>query len=196
DELPRHIEQMRNGRFDPVHHRDRTAALLEDGQVYGRLAIHTHDARLNLGGIGGATYIGDEDRGAVHRLQRQLIDLLDVVELAVGIDVVIEAADANIAGRQDQVRAVDRANDVHDAHVVGLQLHGVHVDHDLPVAAAEGLRHRCTGHTRDLIANVVLPEIAQPRLPEPLALQGDQAHRQTCGVELQHDGRQCSFREL
>ncbi len=123
------------------------------------------------------------------------VDVRDVAELAVGEDGVVERPDLHVAGRQDQVRVVDGPHDVHRAHLVRLQLRRIDVHHDLAVLAAEGRRHRRARHAGELVADGELPEVAQLRLVEPLALQRDQAHRQARRVELLHDRRQRARRQ-
>ena len=73
---------------------------------------------------------------------------------------------------------------------MGFELEGIGIDHDLPVAAAEGLRHGGAGHARDLVADVELGEVAELRFVEALAFEGDQADGKARGVELQNDGGQ------
>ena len=89
-------------------------------------------------------------------------------QLAVGVEVVVDRADLHVAGGQDQVAVVHRADHIHHAELVRLQLQRIDVDHDLPIASAERLRHRCAGHVRDLVAHVVLAEIAQLRFVQSL----------------------------
>ena len=59
-----------------------------------------------------------------------------------------------------------------------LEFERVHIDHDLPVAPAEGLRHGGAGDVGHLVAHGVLAEIPQLRLVHVLALEGDEAHGQ------------------
>ena len=78
---------------------------------------------------------------------------------------------------KNQVGVVHRADHVHQAELVRLQLDGIDVDHDLAVLAAEGLRHRRAGHIGDLVAHRELRQVAQLRFVQSLALQRDQADR-------------------
>ena len=119
-----------------------------------------------------------------------MIDVVDVVELAVGVKVVIERPDLHVARGQNQVRIVHRPHDIHDAELMRLEFQRIDIDHDLPIAPAERLRHRGARHIRHLVADRVLAQIAQLRLVHPLAFQRDQADRQARGVELQNDRRQ------
>ena len=54
-----------------------------------------------------------------------------------------------------------------------LELERVHIDHDLPVAAAKRLRHGRTGHIGDLIAHVILARVAQLGFVQTFAFQRD-----------------------
>src|SRR5689334_16503600 len=101
----------------------------------------------------------------------------------------------------DVVRAVNEANlidgpdHVNDTKLVRFQFERINIDHDLPVASAEGLRHRCAGDIGDLIAHGILPQIAQASFVQALAFQSDEADRQTRGIELEHDGWQGAGRQ-
>src|SRR5581483_6509797 len=116
-------------------------------------------------------------------------------KLAVGVDVVIELAELHITGGQDQVRVIDRANQVHQAQLVRLELVRVGVHHDLAVAAAEGLRHAGARYAGHLVAYLELRQIAQGSLVESLALKGDQTDWQTRSIKLQNHRRQGSRRQ-
>ena len=65
---------------------------------------------------------------------------------------------------------VDGAHHVHQAQLVASQFDRVDVHLDLPVLAAEGLRHGRAGHVRDLVANVELPEVVQLGFVQSLVL--------------------------
>ncbi len=170
--------------------------MLQNGEINRRLPIHTHDIALYLRGIRRLADVGHEHRGIPDRLQREPIDVRQRLDLAIGIQVVIVRPDLHIPCRQDQVRLVDGAHDVHDAQLVCLELQRVDIHHDLPILAAEGLRYRRARHIGDLIADVVLTQVAQLRLLEPLPLQSHQAYRQTGGVEFQHHRRQRARRQF
>ena len=145
-------------------------------------------------GVLGCADIGDAHRGFADHLDRQVVDLLEGVQLAVGVDVVVERADLDVSRGEDQVRCVDGAHDVHGAQLAGLQLVRIGVHHYLAVAATEGLGHAGAGDPGDLIAHLELCQVAQFRLVEPFALEGHQADRQARGVELEHHRRQGSRR--
>jgi len=52
------------------------------------------------------------------------------------------------------------AHYVHEAQLVGFQLIGIGVDHDLAVLSTKRLRHAGAGNTGDLIPHLELGEIA------------------------------------
>ncbi len=117
-------------------------------------------------------------------------------QLAVGVKVVVDRTNLHVTRRQNQIAVIHGPDDIHDTEFVRLQLQWIDIDHDLPVTAAEGLRHRSTGHIRDLVAHVVLTEIAKLSLVQPLSLEGDQAHGQAGSVKLQNHRWQSAGREL
>ena len=144
---------------------------------------------MNGGPINRVTDIGYHQFGVAFGLERQSVDFLRGGKLAVGVDVVVFRPDAHIAGRQNRIGIVDGAHHIHQAQLMRLQLYGIDIDLNLPVLAAEGLRYRRSGHIRNLIPNRELSKIVQFRLIQTLALQRDQADRQTGRVELKHDWR-------
>ena len=192
DEFFRDVEQMLHRVLDAVHDRDGVGvpALFEHRQVDRRLAIHAHHVGLDLLRVLGIADVGDADRRLPDGLHRQVVDLLDGAQLAVGVDVVVQHADLHIAGRQNQVGIVHGADHVHQAQLVRFQFVGVRVDHDLAVPAAERLRHAGAGHAGNLVAHLELSQIAQRGFVQALALERHQAHREAGSIELQHDRRQ------
>ena len=93
-----------------------------------------------------------------------------VGKLAVGVDVEVFGADANVAGGQNQVGAVHRLDHVVQAQVARLQLERIDVDLNLPIGAAVRLRHRRALHIRNLVAHLKLRHILQLGFVQSLAL--------------------------
>src|SRR5262249_37711949 len=121
-QLLRHVEKAGHGGLDAVHHGYGVgiAALFEHGQVHGALAVHPYDVDLNLLGVLGIPHVGHGHRGPAHGFQRQAVDVVNVPELAVGINVIGNGPDADVASRKNQVRVIHRAHDVHGAQLVRL----------------------------------------------------------------------------
>ena len=192
-----YIDQLRQRVPDSVDHRNRVAVstLLQNRQIHRPLPIHAHNVRLNLLRILRMPDIADQHRCLPHRLDRHLINLVRVRNLAIGVQVVIDRPDLHVARGQNEVALVHRAHHIHHRQLVRIQLQRIDIHHNLPVPPAKRLRHRCSLHARNLVAHRVLPEITQLRLIEPLPFQRDQAHRQTRRIELEHHGRQSSRRQ-
>ena len=115
--------------------------------------------------------------------------------MAIGVDVVVFRTYSHIACGQDGVGIIDRANHVHQAKLMRLQLYRINIDLNLPVFTAKRLRYGCSWHVSNLVANRKLPQVVQLRLIHSFALQGNQADRQTGSVELEHDWRQRTRRQ-
>ena len=128
-------------------------------------------------------------------LDRNAIQLIDLVDQAVGVNVVVVRADLDVAGRQDQVVLVDRVNHVHHAQLARKQLVRIDVNHHLAVFSAERRRNLGSFHNGDLVANRELSDIVQLRLAEALALQRDQTDRKAGGIEFEHHRRESAGRQ-
>ena len=111
---------------------------------------------------------GEVDRRSANGLQGHVIDLLCGGDLAVGVQVVVDGPDLDIARRQNQIAFVDGTNHVHDRQFMGIQFQWIDVDHDLAVTSAKGLRYGSTLNAGNLVAYVVLPQISQLGFVHPL----------------------------
>src|SRR4051812_46976056 len=69
---------------------------------------------------------------------------------------------------------------------MSFKLEGIDINHDLAVTPAERLRHGSAGHARDLVADGVLTKVAQLSFIHTFTLQGDEADRETGGIEFQN----------
>ena len=125
----------------------------------------------------GVADVSDSHRGLPHDFDRNLVDLRDGLQLAVGINAVIERSDLHITGGQDEVCQVQRPDYVHQAQLVGLQFVGIGIHHDLAVSAAERRRDARARYAGDLVSNLKLRQVAQLCLIQTLALARYQAHR-------------------
>ena len=77
-----------------------------------------------------------------------------------------------------------------------LEFERIHINHDLTVAATERLRHGGAGDVGDLVAHVILAEVAQLGFVQTFAFQSDQTDGQARRVELQNHRRQRAGRQL
>src|SRR6185437_878275 len=113
--------------------------------------------RLDLARILSLSHITHRYCAGANGFQRQFVYIRDILQLAVGIDVVVVWANLCISRRQNQVRTVYGAHDIHGTEVVSLQLKRVDIDHDLAVFASEGRRHRGSRYSRQLVTHRKLP---------------------------------------
>ena len=79
--------------------------------------------------------------------------------MAVGVNIKVLRADANVTCRQNQIRVVHTADNVHDAHVVRFKFQWIDVYLNLPIRAAERLRNRRSLYIGNLIANRELRQV-------------------------------------
>ena len=164
-------------------------------EIDGTLAINAHNVELPRVGVFRFADIGHANRRLAHYLQRRLIHVVQF-ELAVGVNVVVVMSDFDVSRGQHDIGLIDGPHHIHRAQLAGFQLVGVNVEHDLPPSSAKRLRNGSARHAGELVANEVLREILQSGFTQPVAFQRDQADRQTGGIELQHDRRQCSRRQI
>ena len=90
-QLAGEIEEMSGEIADVVHHLNGIgiAALLHDRNVGGFLAVDADDVVLQLAGVLGLADVADRNPLCAHRLQRQVVQVLDVLDQAVGVDVIV-----------------------------------------------------------------------------------------------------------
>src|SRR4029077_6548111 len=117
DELLGNVNEVLESVLDAIHDGDGVGvpALLQDWQIYRRLAVHPNDVGLNGVSIHGFADIADENGGLADCFQRHAVDELCGGRLAVGVQVVIDGTDLNVAGGENEVALVDGAHHVHGA---------------------------------------------------------------------------------
>ena len=110
----------------------------------------------------------DEDHRAVARPDRQVVQPVDRLWSAVGLDRVLELADLRRARRQDQVLRADRVDDVGSGEAARLQRVEVEVHLDLPLLAAVRVGDGRALDRREPRADAVVAEVEELLLGEPL----------------------------
>jgi len=113
----RHVEQTGDQFADILHHRDgiAVAAGFHDGDVGGFLAVDAHDVVLQLAGVFCLADVADGHPARADRLDRQVVQVFDILNEAVGIDVIVARADPDVSGGQNEVALVDSVDHVHHA---------------------------------------------------------------------------------
>jgi hypothetical protein len=192
-----HIDEVLGGVLRAIDDGDGVApaALFQNRDIHGPLSIDAYNVGLNRAGIFGLADVGHHNGAEADALERNLIGVRRFRHLAIGINVVVAISDAHIASGKNQVGVVHRANDIHEAELISLELHGIDIHLDLPVGSAKRLRHRGALHVGNLIPHLKLRQIFQLSFVQAFALQRDQANRKAGGVKLQHDRRESPGRK-
>jgi hypothetical protein len=112
--------------------------------------------------------VAHHDRAAIHRLDRQLVELVDHSGAVVQLDRIFVLADLGGAGGHDLVLRGERRADVGRRRDGAPASGRIQIDLDLPLLAAIGRRHGRALHGGERRADRILAEI------EDLLL-GDQA---------------------
>jgi len=154
----RHPGDLRQHAFDAVDDRDGVgAALLENRDVDRTLSVDAHDVLLDLGSVLGVANVAHVN-GLLPfpNLDRNVVDIIRVVDHRVAVNEVVLRADLRVARRDDQVRAVERMHHVHRGQPTRLQRVVVDVDHDLPILTPEWRRDGGALHRGEPVADVEL----------------------------------------
>ena len=156
----RNINQMSDGPTDAVHHGDgvRISALLHHRKIDGTLPVNMDHVVLQSMGILKRSHVRHQNRILAVHFDGILAGILQI-ELCIRIDVVVQISDLNVACGKNNVRLVERSNDVHRTNLSGLEFERIDVKLDLPPRSTEWLRDRCAGNTCQLIPNEVLCDV-------------------------------------
>ncbi len=181
-------EETREGALDRVHHLDRVGAgLLVHPHVDGALAVHTHDRLLRLRGVLHTAEVAHADRLAVDAPDDDVLHRLDDRELVVGEDVVVERAELDVSGGQEEVRVVDGAGHLGDGDPLRVEQVAVQVDGDLADLSAVHVGRGHAGQPLELGLDGVVGEVVELLLVEAAARQRHQAHRDVGEIELEDE---------
>ena len=153
------------------------------------MTVSPHDVRLDVRGVGhGAQVLHPHRRALRRRLHDHVVDRLDRLELIVREHVVVEVAGLEVAGREDQVRRLDRLDDVQDREPPPLQHRRVQIDVDLADLAAFDRRRGDIRQLLDLWGDGVEREVVESALVKVAAGDGHERGRDVRHVELDDEG--------
>ena len=93
-----------------------------------------HDVGLRREAVAHVGHVANVDGRAVHRLDRQIVQLGDRLRTGIQFHLVFEWPELRRAGRQNQVLRADRVDHIHRRQMLGLQRWRVEVDRDQPAA--------------------------------------------------------------
>ncbi len=143
---------------------------------------------MNGSAVGGRADVAHEDRRAVHDFDGDVVDLLDHVDEAVRIDVVVQIADLHVAGRDDGALGIEGFDDVGWGHVAREHPLLIEEDGDLPDFSAQRGAERNAGDGGDLLAHGEVGQVADFFRAQRLAAHGEEPDRQARHAEFV-DGR-------
>ena len=176
--------------LDAVDDRERRGvAVLDDAEQDRALAVRAHDVLLHQRSVADLADVLQEDRGAVHDLDRNIVEVVDRRWRCVRPDVVLFVADLCVPEGQRQVLGVDGIDDVERREPFGQKLRRIDIDHDLPVLAAGRRRQRDARNRRQLLADAVDAVIVELLLVERVGAEAELQDRNARGIELHHDRR-------
>ena len=153
---------------------------------------------LVCGGIAVAHmgHVADVDHRAVHRLDGQVVQVVDHRGRGVGLDRVLEAVDLHGARGRDQVLRGDGVDHIGGRKPLGLQRVQIEVHLNLALLAAVGKGRLRALDGGQLGADVVLAQIVQLLLVQALAGKPQLQHGNAGGVVLDDEGRRGARRQL
>ena len=174
----------------------RGVAGLLNTQQRRALSVDAHNVRLRRKSVADVADIANVDGGAVHGLDRQIVQRRNRGWGAVGLDRIVDVAHLHIAARQNDVLRVDGVDDIRRGKPIRLQLLRIDVDLHLALLAAVWKRQRGALHGRELRAHEVLPEVVQLLLGQAVAGESQLQYRHAGGTVLNDQRRRRSLRIL
>ena len=165
----------------------RRRVLLDDRQVDRFLAVDERVAIIDVGIVADCRHVADVD--VLAELERDLADVLDIVDRGVGRGHRHRALDVDVPRRDHGVPLAQGLDDVPRRQVVGAELVGVEVEHDRPHVRTE---RRDRDRAGDIFLHQrpddVLRQVAQEPQRGRLALHHEVADGDAAGVHA-HDHR-------
>ena len=148
------------GLLHPVDDGERRGiSVLDHAEQDGAMTVLAHDVLLDLGAVPDLGHVLQEDRGPVHELDRDHVEILDRGRRGVGSNGVLGVADFRRPGGQRQILGVHRIDDVERRQSARQELVRIDVDHDLAVLAAGRRGQRHARNRRQLLPDTVDTEI-------------------------------------
>src|ERR1019366_4468367 len=121
--------------------------------------VLAHNVGLRRKAVANVGDVTQVNRRAVHRLDRQVVQIGDGLRTAVHLDLIFQRPDLGRAAGSNQVLRVNGVDDVGGREPVGLQPWQVEVNLDLAYLAAIGVGHGRAVDGRQLSAQKILPQV-------------------------------------
>ena len=191
DPLRQAGQDRAGGLLHPFDDPDRVRSRLPvDRDVDLPLPVDPDDIRLDLVGVLRHGDVFQEDRRAVLHLHRDVVELRHLRDHPVRIDEVVHLAELRVAGRDEDVVALQRLHHVHRRKVAGVELVTVHVGQDPPELSPVNRRRDDPRDPLEAVAEVEVGDVVQLRLVIDGRGDRQQAHRdRPCRVERHHHRR-------
>ena len=165
--LQTHALQLVAHSFDDVQRGGRAG--FHHAHHDGAFAVNAHNIGLRRVAVAHVGYVADIDHSAVHRLDGQIVQVVDHLRSGVGLDGVFEAVDLHRAGWHDQVLRRDGIDHIGGRESLGLERVQVKVHLNLALLAAIGKRRLRSLDGCQLGADVLLAQVVQLLLVEAFA---------------------------
>ena len=154
-----------------------------------------HDVGLRRTSVAHVGHVADVDHRAVHRLDGQVVQLIDNRRGGVGFDGVLEAVDLHRPRGHDQVLRGDGVDHIDRREPFGLQSVQVQVHLNLALLAAVRKGRLLSLDSGQLGADIVLTQVVQLLFVEPLTREAQHQNGHAGGVVLNDERRQRTGRQ-
>ncbi len=129
---------------------------LVDGHQGAAHPVLTHNIGLRRKAVADVGHIAHINGRAIHRLDRQIVQIRDGLRTAVHLDLIFQRPDLGSAARSDQVLRVNGIDNVVGRKSVGLEPRQIEINLDLAYLAAIRIGHGRAMHRCQLAAQKVL----------------------------------------
>jgi hypothetical protein len=137
----------------------RGLAVPGDGQQNAAGPVHANDVVLHVEAVADLRHVPDVHRGAIHRFDGQVVQVVHPDRAAVDPDQVLGPGQLGRARRQNQVLLGQRVRDIDRRELFGVELIRVQVHHHRPRFSAEWVRNRGALHGAERGADEVVAQV-------------------------------------
>ena len=165
-------------------------ARARDAQHHSAGPVRADNIALDGEAVPHLRHILHVNRGAIHRLDGQIVQFVHRDRAAVHLDLILGLGHFGRARREDQVLQVQRVRNIERRKLFGVELIGVQVHHHRSVLAAKGVRNRGSLHGGQRRSDEVLSQVEDLLLAQSLAGKPKLQDGNAARVVLEHVGRE------
>src|SRR5665213_2806046 len=166
----------------------RGLAVPGDGNQNAAGSVGAHDVVLDRIAVVDLRHVLHVDCGAVHRFDRQIVQIVEQDRAAVYPDLILGLGELGGSGGQNQVLQVQGVGDVDGRELPRVEFVGIEVDHNATLFAAERIRYRSTLDGAERSTDEVIGNIEDFLLAEGLAGKAELQDGNAGGIVLQNVG--------